>query len=167
MSTPRISTFIAAPFGEEERSTPKARVAPAAPPQPAPFVFEPVPMHEPESVADAEVLRLRCSAIKKASEAVLHALKRHDPRRAAVADVNQHAIRRGGYYRLWAKSENHVQSKSNALDHVRPLLDVINRLADDGARLTDDEHDVVDKSVEFVAWCDDQIAVKRARLASK
>lgn len=188
-----ISTFTAAPFDGVAQARPEAggpraarapslrtsiaaRVQPTparpahVPPQPAPWQKVDTAA-EPESVTHAVQMREALKAGIAATQAQLSTMPRNDPRRDATVNRAKAMQARSADLAAWVRRENGAATKAggglNSEGHVGLLLAILDRLEDDGARFSDDERVQMDAAAAFVAWCEEQVAVRRALAAGK
>lgn len=180
MSVPPKTTFVAEPFdGVDGRRPPRPakkapslrasiaeRAAPAVPNRHVPPKQEPWQRvdttREPESVTHAVQMR---EALKRRIASLhdrLRHMDRRDKQRDAVAHEAREAQLRSGELAVWVRKQNGSVSERSSCEVVTSLLTILDRLADEGAALTDADHGVMDAAAEFVAWTHAQANIRRA-----
>lgn len=177
----RSSTYVAAPFdgvtgAKPATPTPRAskpptlrapvaaivaREAPKAahvPPKAEPWQKIDTTL-APESIAHAVSMR---EALKHRVAHLQQRVKGEKGRlREETVRLIQAAQKRSSELGDWIRSENGAQSnKRNNTDLIRALLDIIDRLEDEGAHVTDEERDVMDEAAEFVVWVREQVRIR-------
>lgn len=121
---------------------------------------------EPRDVTHAVAMR---EALKRQIAAIHEALRSlTGARRAETAKIALAAQARSGELLRWIRKTNGANHEGlNSTTVVRALLDVLDRIADEGAALTDADHDAIDRGAEFLALTEEQCAIKRSLAAGK
>ena len=89
-------------------------------------------------------------------------------RRTETAKIAVAAQTRSGELLRWIRRANGANHEGlNSTNVVQALLDVLDRLADEGVTLTDADHDAIDRGAEFIALTEEQTAIRRALAAGK
>lgn len=177
----KISTYTAQPFDGVTRSkpstlTPRTSKPPTLRAPVAALVARetPKPAHVPPK---AEPWQKIDTTI--APESIAHAVSMREALKRRVSDLQQRVRGEGGKQREetvrligaaqkrsaelghWVRNENGSQTnKRNNTDLIRALLDVIDRLEDEGAEVTDAERDTMDEAAEFVVWAHEQARIR-------
>lgn len=177
----RNSTYVAEPFdgvtgAKPSTLTPRASKPPTlrapvaaivaretskpahVPPKAEPWQKIDTTLH-PENIAHAVSMR---EALK---HRVVHLQQRVKGEKGGLREETvrliQAAQKRSAELGDWIRSENGSQSnKRNNTDLIRALLDVIDRLEDEGAKVNDEERDLMDEAAEFVVWAREQARIR-------
>ncbi len=121
---------------------------------------------EPRDVTHAVAMR---ETLKRQIAAIHEALRSLTGyRRTETAKIAVAAQTRSGELLRWIRRANGANHEGlNSTNVVRALLDVLDRLADEGVTLTDADHDAIDRGAEFIALTEEQTAIRRALAAGK
>ena len=114
---------------------------------------------QPENIAHAVSMR---EALKHRVVRLQQRVKGEKGRlREETVRLIQAAQKRSAELGDWIRSANGSQSnKRNNTDLIRALLDVIDRLEDEGAQVNDEERCLMDEAAEFVVWAHEQARIR-------
>lgn len=177
----RSNTYVAAPFDGVTGAKPSAPTARASKPptlrapvaaivaREAPKAAHVPPKAEPRQKIDTTLAPESIAHAVSMREALKHRVAHLQQRvkgekgrlREETVRLIQAAQKRSSELGDWIRSENGAQSnKRNNTDLIRALLDIIDRLEDEGAHVTDEERDVMDEAAEFVVWVREQVRIR-------
>lgn len=184
MTTSRTTTYAAAPFmgidgARPTTLTPRAakppslrapvaaRVAPAEQPKrhepPRAEAWQKVdttvePDDVPHAVEMREALKQRV-ALLQSRVPTMKGAQREETLRLILA-----AQKRTSELAQWVRDRNRstINSAKGSGAIIRGLLDALDRLQDDGARLTGEEQDLIDEAAEYLSMTEEQSAIKKA-----
>jgi small-conductance mechanosensitive channel len=138
------------------------------------------PWTEPESIAEAHARRAK--VLKQVGEIVtLLTCKPDEMRalgvqhqtfkewRAALGHEHQALLEQISQLRAWIRTENVRVSDGTPhdADILKGLLELVDRLVDEGAKLTDAEHQLLDNAADKLQWIEAQRERVRAEKAAK
>lgn len=156
-----------------ERFSPPTPRAPHAPPKavaPRPVVDELPSLlrEEPESVPHATAMRESLKTIADTTTETLRGMRRDDVGRAKFMRLNAAVASRLTYLREWIKVENYTNcGEGSNLPHFKAMLAIVDRLQEGGARLTDAEHDAVDRFASMTEHVENTLAASRIKMARR
>lgn len=160
------TTFVSEPFENVHGHRPHGPRRPSthrhAKPEPTFVIDTTEPRDVTHAVAMRETLKQQIVAIHEALRS-LTGYRRTETAKIAVA-----AQTRSGELNRWIRKKNGANHEGlNSTVVVRALLDVLDRLADEGVVLTQADHDAMDRGAEFIALTEEQTAIRRALAAGK